>query len=67
MIHPPMFEKQASSLDRFLPEYLSPQVARLANWLISYVLVQEKDFDRCLPRQTRLLLWRPMTRGCSLA
>lgn len=26
-------------------EHLSPQVARLAIWLMSYVLVQERDFD----------------------
>ena len=26
-------------------EHLSPQVAMLANWLMSYVLVQERDFD----------------------
>jgi tetratricopeptide (TPR) repeat protein len=29
-------------------EHLSPQVARLANWLMSYVLVQERDFDGAL-------------------
>ena len=26
-------------------DHLSPQVARLANWLMSYVLAQERDFD----------------------
>jgi TolB-like protein len=29
-------------------EHLSPQVARLANWLLSFVLVQERDFDGAL-------------------
>src|SRR4029079_9431156 len=29
-------------------EHVSPQVARLANWLMSYVLVQERDFDGAL-------------------
>jgi tetratricopeptide (TPR) repeat protein len=29
-------------------EYLSPQVARLANWLMSHVLVRERDFDGAL-------------------
>ena len=29
-------------------EHLSPQVARLANWLMSNVLVQERDFDGAL-------------------
>ena len=29
-------------------EHLSPQVARLANWLMSHVLVRERDFDGAL-------------------
>ena len=29
-------------------EHVSPQVARLANWLMSYVLVYERDFDGAL-------------------
>jgi TolB-like protein/tetratricopeptide (TPR) repeat protein len=29
-------------------EYLSPQVQRLANWLMSHVLVRERDFDGAL-------------------
>src|SRR4029079_3670878 len=29
-------------------EHLSPQVARLAIWLMSYVLVHERDFDSAL-------------------
>jgi adenylate cyclase len=29
-------------------EHLSPQVARLANWLMSHVLVQEREFDGAL-------------------
>ena len=46
-------------------EHLSPQVARLANWLMSHVLVRERDFEVRSPRRTELLLWRPMTRSCS--
>ena len=40
-------------------EHLSPQVARLANWLISYVLVQEKDFDGALAAADKTVALAP--------
>jgi tetratricopeptide (TPR) repeat protein len=48
--YPPADFKQAGELARQVlsNEHLSPQVARLANWLLSYVLVQERDFDGAL-------------------
>ena len=47
---PPADVRKAGELARqvLANEHLSPQVARLANWLMSYVLVQERDFDRAL-------------------
>ncbi len=44
---PPSDFRTAGHLARqvLATEHLSPQVARLANWLLSYALVQEKDFD----------------------
>jgi adenylate cyclase len=44
---PPTDFRKAGELARqvLAIEHLSPQVARLANWLMSYVLVQERDFD----------------------
>ena len=60
MIHRPMFEKPASSLDRFLPMSISlPQVARLANWLMSHVLVRERDFDGALGAADRAVALAP--------
>ena len=45
---PPADVRKAGELARqaLANEHLSPQVARLANWLMSYVLVQEGEFDR---------------------
>jgi adenylate cyclase len=40
-------------------EHLSPQVARLANWLMSYVLVQERDFDGALAAADETLAAAP--------
>ena len=40
-------------------EHLSPQVARLASWLMSYVLVQEKDFDGALTAVDRTVALAP--------
>ena len=40
-------------------EHLSPQVARLANWLMSYVLVQEKDFDGALAAADKTVALAP--------
>jgi TolB-like protein len=46
---PPADVRKAGEFARqVLAEHLSPQVTRLANWLMSYVLVQEKDFDGAL-------------------
>jgi adenylate cyclase len=44
---PPADVRKAGELARHVlaNEHLSPQVARLANWLMSFVFVQEKDFD----------------------
>ena len=44
---PPSDVRNAGELARqvLANEHLSPQVARLAIWLMSYVLVQERDFD----------------------
>jgi adenylate cyclase len=40
-------------------EHLSPQVARLANWLMSYVLVQERDFDGALAAADKTVALAP--------
>jgi adenylate cyclase len=40
-------------------EHVSPQVARLANWLISYVLVRERDCDGALAAADKTLALAP--------
>jgi TolB-like protein/Flp pilus assembly protein TadD len=40
-------------------EHLSPQVARLAHWLMSYVLVQQEDFDGALFAADRTVALAP--------
>ena len=40
-------------------EHLSPQVARLANWLMSHVLVRERDFDGALAAADRAVTLAP--------
>ena len=40
-------------------EHLSPQVARLAIWLMSYVLVQERDFDGALAAVNKTVALAP--------
>ena len=40
-------------------EHLSPQVARLANWLMSHVLVRERDFDGALAAADRAVALAP--------
>ena len=58
--HPPIYEKQGNSLGMFLPMSIStPQVARLANWLMSFVLVQEKDFDGALAAANKTVALAP--------
>src|SRR6478609_1911525 len=47
---PPADIRKAGELARqaLAKEHLSPQVARLANWLMSYVLVLDREFDGAL-------------------
>ena len=47
---PPADIRKAGELARYVlaNEHVSPQVVRLAHWLMSFVLVQEKDFDGAL-------------------
>jgi adenylate cyclase len=40
-------------------EHLSPQVARLANWLMSFVLVHERDFDGALAAANKTVALAP--------
>jgi TolB-like protein len=40
-------------------EHLPPQVARLANWLMSHVLVQERDFDGALAAADKTVALAP--------
>ena len=58
---PPADFRKAGELARHVlaNEHLSPQVARLANWLMSYVLVQEKDFDSALVAADRAVTLAP--------
>ena len=48
------YSKAREPLDVFLPMALSPQVARLAHWLMSYVLVYESDFMVLSLQRTKL-------------
>ncbi|MGA8468362.1 MAG: tetratricopeptide repeat protein, partial [Pseudolabrys sp.] len=58
---PPADIRKAGELARqaLAKEHLSPQVARLANWLMSYVLVQEKDFDGALAAADKTVALAP--------
>jgi adenylate cyclase len=58
---PPADVRKAGELARqvFANEHLFPQVARLANWLMSYVLVQERDFDDALAAADEALALAP--------
>ena len=58
---PPADVRKAGELARqvLANEHLSPQVARLANWLMSYVLVQEKDFDGALAAADKTVALAP--------
>jgi TolB-like protein/Flp pilus assembly protein TadD len=53
--------RQAGELAQqvLLDEYLAPQVARLANWLISHVLVRKHDFDGALAAADRTVALAP--------
>jgi TolB-like protein len=58
---PPADVRKAGELTRHVlaNEHLSPLVARLANWLLSYVLVQEKDFDGALAAAEKTVALAP--------
>ena len=58
---PPADVRKAGELTRHVlaNEHLSPQVARLANWLMSFVLVQEKDFDGALSAADKTVALAP--------
>ena len=58
---PPADVRKAGELARHVlaNEHLSSQVARLANWLMSFVLVQEKDFDGALAAANKTVALAP--------
>jgi len=58
---PPANVRKVGELARHVlaNEHLSPQVARLANWLMSFVLVQEKDFDGALAAADKTVALAP--------
>ena len=58
---PPADIRKAGELARqaLAKEYLSPQVARLANWLMSYVLVLEREFDGALAAADKTVAMAP--------
>ena len=58
---PPADIRKAGELARqvLANEHLSPQVARLANWLMSYVLVRERDFDGALAAADKTVALAP--------
>ena len=59
--NPPVDVRKAGELTRqvLANEHLSPQVARLANWLMSHVLVRERDFDGALAAADRAVALAP--------
>ena len=58
---PPADVRKAGELARevLANEHLSPQVARLATWLMSHVLVRERDFDGALGAADRAVNLAP--------
>jgi len=58
---PPADIRKAGELARqaLAKEHLSPQVARLANWLMSYVLVLEREFDGALAAADKTVALAP--------
>ena len=58
---PPADFRKAGELARrvLANEHLSPQVERLANWLMSYVLVHERDFDDALAAADKAIALAP--------
>ena len=59
--YPPADFKKAGELARQVlsNEHLPPQVARLANWLLSYVLVQERDFEGAITAADKTVALAP--------
>ena len=59
--YPPADFQKAGELARqvLVHEHLSPQVARLANWLMSYVLVQERDFEGAITAADKTVALAP--------
>jgi tetratricopeptide (TPR) repeat protein len=53
--------RKAGELARWVlaNEHLSPQVERLANWLLSYVLIHERDFDGAFAAAEKSLTLAP--------
>jgi adenylate cyclase len=58
---PPADVRKAGELARqvLANEHLAPQVARLANWLLSFVLAQERDFDGALAAAEKTVALAP--------
>ena len=58
---PPDDIRKAGELPRqvFANEHVSPQVARLANWLMSHVLIRERDFEGALAAVDRVVALAP--------
>ena len=58
---PPADIRKAGELARqaLAKEHLSPQVARLPNWLMSYVLVLEREFDGALAAADKTVAMAP--------
>src|SRR6476659_1432527 len=58
---PPADIRKAGELARqaLAKEHLSPQVARLANWLMSYVLVLDREFDGALAAADKTVAMAP--------
>jgi len=58
---PPADVRKAGELARQVlgNKHLSPQVARLANWLMSYVLVLEREFDGALAAADKTVALAP--------
>jgi adenylate cyclase len=58
---PPSDVRNAGELSRqvLANDHLSPQVARLAIWLLSYVLVQERDFEGAFAAASKAVALAP--------
>ena len=58
---PPSDVREAGDLARevMANEHLSPQVARLASWLMSHVLIHNKDFDGAFAAMNKAVALAP--------